>query len=652
MTTRPMKTLTLPINGQNVTYTFEPQDGSITTEKIEDGAITSAKLNDSVKTGVFEDMTVGTSLAVMNDEGVTDNLAYKFRQTGGDAVRELDEIHGGTIAWNQLVTGGASSSVNGVTSTNNGDGTFTISGTATATAKISVASTSIGLHKNVGHKYLFWGCPSGSPSTYYMTILFIGETAQDTGNGAIYSLIDTPYTGQLGVIVKSGVTVNITVRPQFFDLTQMFGSTVADAIYAMEQSSQGSGVAYFRSLFPNAYYAYNSGELVSVEGLSAHVTNSANLFDEATAVKYNMFITNTNKWAVSDGSSMCVCYYCKPNITYTVSYGDPSVTNFRTGVINVDPATAPANAPLTQVNRTLSAHTFTTDSDAVAIIIQIDRGTYEAGTSKLQVQIGDTATAFKKYAQHTYPLDSTLTLRGVPKWSNGLYFDGDIYRHDGSVTRNTVQIDLSSLTWQSRKTGETHKLWSSTLPYSYEGTNTTFGRLGWISDKYVEQYPSSAAALTPIVDTAEIGLYSYKSYAATDDTIYAITEVNDTVSGSLVYAIATPTAETADPYQQYQICDGKGTEEYVSETVTPVGHNTFYPVDIVSKVNKLPSDFSTLIAQTETGFKATRNYTAKQFLIINNQLYRVTANIANGANIVPNTNVTAVTIADILTTLI
>ena len=52
-----------------------------------------------------------------------------------------------------------------------------------------------------------------------------------------------------------------------FDLTQMFGSTIADYIYSLEQANAGAGVAYFRSLFPKPYYDYNAGELLSVSGL-------------------------------------------------------------------------------------------------------------------------------------------------------------------------------------------------------------------------------------------------------------------------------------------------------------------------------------------------------------------------------------------------
>lgn len=626
------------------------------TTTVEDGAITSAKLNDSVKTGVFEDMTVGTSLAVMNDEGVTDNLAYKFRQTGGDAVRELDEIVGGTIAWNQQYVSASNSSTNGVTATNNGDGTFTISGTATATAKLSLTANTLGQHKNVGHKYLFWGCPSGSASTYFMTILFIGETAIDTGNGAIYNLTDTPYTGQLGVVVKSGVTVNITVRPQFFDLTQMFGSTVADAIYAMEQSSAGSGVAYFRSLFPNSYYAYNAGELVSVEGLSAHVTTESNLFDPS-------HLLEATGWTVSNG------VYSGKNSDLYFEFGKPSggypIHGFKKNTQYTFEADFYSDADSTRQTIFEFWHTDGTYERIYAAYATQTRIRVTSAEGKtvecFAMSYGNTATihlsnimltegtdgTYKPYQKHTYPLDSTLTLRGVPKWNNGLYYDGDVYSHDGTVNRKYGIVDLGSLTWTHTSssdrqlfTAQLTTLKSATggndvLPAFCGRYEPSYYNASWVNG--MMSYANASGNSIVVIDNSYTDAASFKSAMS---GVY------------LVYELATPTTEQAEPYQQYQICDGKGTEEYVSTTVTPVGHNTFYPVDIVAKVNKLPSDFSTLIAPTEKGFTATRNYTAKQFLIINNQLYKVTANIANGATITPNTNVTAVTIADILTTLI
>ena len=51
------------------------------------------------------------------------------------------------------------------------------------------------------------------------------------------------------------------------DLTQMFGSTIADYIYGLEQATAGEGVAFFRNIYPDSYYPYDIGttELVGKE---------------------------------------------------------------------------------------------------------------------------------------------------------------------------------------------------------------------------------------------------------------------------------------------------------------------------------------------------------------------------------------------------
>jgi hypothetical protein len=44
---------------------------------------------------------------------------------------------------------------------------------------------------------------------------------------------------------------------------------------------------------------------------------------------------------------------------------------------------------------------------------------------------------YEPYEKHSYPLDDSLTLRGIPKLdsSNNLYYDGDTYDANGTVTR-------------------------------------------------------------------------------------------------------------------------------------------------------------------------------------------------------------------------
>ena len=169
-----------------------------------------------------------------------------------------------------------------------------------------------------------------------------------------------------------------------------------------------------------------------------------------------------------------------------------------------------------------------------------------------------------------------------------------------------------------------------------------------ISDKYetisrnAHIEAISGGTVGNVISLAWQGTYLYCSNGSTTES----------PTGHLIYELATPTEETAQPYTEYQKVSKYGTEEYVSTGIVPVGHVTKYPADIVSKVDGLPSDFSTLIAPTESAMKATRNYSVNQFLIVNNQLYKVTSAIASGATITVGSNVTATTIADVLTTLL
>ena len=138
-------------------------------------------------------------------------------------------------------------------------------------------------------------------------------------------------------------------------------------------------------------------------------------------------------------------------------------------------------------------------------------------------------------------------------------------------------------------------------------------------------------------------MYGERAYQSGDESLAnAITDGTTTV-----YKLTTPTTETAQPFQSPMIVGA--TEEYVSDSVVPVGHESKYYEDVVKKVNSLPKDFSTLIAPTEVTFIATRNYSVGNYLIVKNQLYKATSAISTGGTITPDSNVTATTImAEIL----
>ena len=112
----------------------------------------------------------------------------------------------------------------------------------------------------------------------------------------------------------------------------------------------------------------------------------------------------------------------------------------------------------------------------------------------------------------------------------------------------------------------------------------------------------------------------------------------------LVYELATPTAETADPFQTPQICDKAGTEEYVTTGIVPVGHLTKYPEDLRAKIEGLPWNLS-MIAPIENGTTASQAYTTGQYFLHNDLFCKALTSIASGATFTLNTNYAVTTVA-------
>lgn len=269
---------------------------------------------------VVVDVEGGGGVSVENNE------PYNLRPISDVGIergnRERGKIVGGTVNWNQLVQNGT------FVTTNNWS--------STAYAVFSVSDNIAHAEFTSNYNYIMQNITTVSGHTY-LTLANIravqGIMNVNLDNSGSITISDTTWK-TYGKIFKAsgssfmiaplrratsdGTVVGEAKNVNVFDLTAMFGSTIADYIYSLEQASAGDGVAWFRKYFPKDYYEYNSGSLESVN-VSAHVMRDAN-----------------------------------DNI------------------------------------------------------------------------IGN------------YPLDSTLTLRGIPKLDadNNLVYDGDVYEYDGTVTRN------------------------------------------------------------------------------------------------------------------------------------------------------------------------------------------------------------------------
>lgn len=226
---------------------------------------------------------------------------------------------------------------------------------------------------------------------------------------------------------------------------------------------------------------------------------------------------------------------------------------------------------------------------------------------------------------YSYALDASLTLRGLIKYdaTKGFYADGDTYNSDGTVDRRYGIVDLGTLNWNyvSGVTGWQSNVLSTALNY----TNVNF-----ISDKYI---------CVPWAQRADGCLTCVSSGRL------VLTDASQSLpspTGQLVYPLATPTTETAEPFDAIQITDG--TEEYITDCLAPVGHESKYYQNLRSKIEGLPTDFSAIICATEATNKASKNYAVGDYLIYNNTLYKVTTAIAANATLTVGTNITATTI--------
>lgn len=79
------------------------------------------------------------------------------------------------------------------------------------------------------------------------------------------------------------------------------------------------------------------------------------------------------------------------------------------------------------------------------------------------------------------------------------------------------------------------------------------------------------------------------SYLLIKDTAYSdVDSFTAAVTGTkLVYEKATPTTSTASPYAEVEICDGNGTEEFVTDSPVPVGNVTEYTADLRKQVENI-----------------------------------------------------------------
>lgn len=524
---------------------------------------------------------------------VTDSEPYLLRKSAGNGdVKSIaieKAIVGGSVVWNQLIKNGdfadgiekwdtiraTSSAADGVlTGTCNTAGTMylmqnhassqvghvcfvcvdympSVAGTiACSITRTSINANSVFVDRNVV-----------ADQWVHKEALARPDTVENGGSG-----FRIGYTSNVAV----GDTLSIK-NVMLFDLTLMFGPTIADYIYTQEQATAGTGVALAKAWagIVNDYYPYDAGTIKSVEGLTAHKMTGFNLFDKS---------------AVSTGKWLSTTTGLEENAAnYVVSDYIPVFA----GKAVYIPATSSARRwfydsgknPVAYLgNAYVQVYTPPTDGYIRATILIIGNGALSL--DDICINFSDTAKngTYEPYTAHEYHLDSSLTLRGLPKLDeDNLYYDGDVYKADGTVERRYKLDDLATITWQKRKTGTVNDGYSAVLSSAYKAINGDYVP-PFLCDKYEAKGSTNANLLIADVDTMEVGLYGYR-YTGNTTVIYAVVPTGTSISGNLLYELATPITESATPYTASQVSYAGGTEEYITDGI-PVGHVTKYSPDI------------------------------------------------------------------------
>lgn len=393
------------------------------------------------------------------------NTAYAKTIPTGGKLMSVKNVGGRSIVFNQMVDLSKSkeTTADGVTFTFSGDGIVALNGTSNKEGN----SIAVAVIKNMkDHKYLIIASPL---SNVYGVgqLLFTSQVygADTTGHGAIIVNGSSNATWYYTLYLYNGVTYdNVKLQPQIFDLTTMFGA-----------GNEPSTVEEFEKMFPNDYYPYCAGEIVSA-GTEEVVEQGANLCDpkifsaaypDRIAVKDDIIDVFSGNQAmfesgvalkIPQGYSIAFFPIAKENAT-TINgriralFSDGSVSD----ICYITDGNGQVKSP--------SKYAVIKDISAIAF-----NWSAFVGGFAFKMQITQNATdSFVPYHRNTYPIPEAVKSLPGYGWSAGTarnYVDYENKRYVQCVN----SVDLGTLTWEKGESVsfKTHHLAGQKLQKNYD----------------------------------------------------------------------------------------------------------------------------------------------------------------------------------------
>lgn len=235
--------------------------------------------------------------------------------------------------------------VNGVTFTDNGDGTITVNGTATADINYVFCKSSVeGHYVNLiaGYTYTLSGCPSGGSSGKYFLRTEGTQNYTDYGGSVTFTAPSDYTTAGMVIYIANGVTVeNLVFKPQL-----EYGKTATAYAkyhepYPLVVSRYGKNLfnQYAESKFINPYRGIVVSDFCN-NANSAMYTLSVSLKQGATFQEgINFGLVRMNKFNGSSAQWFQTKTDTNFRSTYTIMNSLDHIPDFYVALVGIYPST-------------------------------------------------------------------------------------------------------------------------------------------------------------------------------------------------------------------------------------------------------------------------------------------------------------------------
>ena len=437
----------------------------------------------------------------------------------------------------------------GVLCTNNGDGSFTLNGTATATATWRISQSSANGHDNMlnlNGTYTLSCSGLQNGMRLVVTQLNVWQTVGAMNGNENPATFTTNLDDLIVyVAVTNGTTVNnVTIRPM------------------LEVGNQAS-----------AYEPY--------KGQNYEINLGKNLFDKDNANILQAGITTTKIESATANRTLWIP--CEPNTTYTVQKRNDGDTNrFNVATTAITPAIDVAITNRVE-NPNASSITYTTSSTAKYLCVQYFR---TAETILTEQQVLDSIQIEKGYIASSYSAYFTP----IELCKIGTYQDR-IYKSDGKwwLEKQTGKVVLNgSEDWHKSSNTQVDRYWYNI--YSGEVT-PSFHQI--YSDKFFYEYnvPTVNAMWVDVYQTLERLFVNFASYGTTTVTNFKTWLASNPTT--VYYPLATPTTT--------EITDEALVEELeaLQDEAISVGQHNIY-TDTPNALPTLTFDLTEYLSQSTT----------------------------------------------------